>query len=150
MESFESGRHRVFDKMRSPQAGGPPNSMSMTRDYRQQYNDDPRHRESNDKEYVQSDSDPDQAVIYQVENFEKLNSFDLRNSDPSPNVDLEETPETENYNIHDIHEIRDGNKLLSFRSEKSEKSEKLKIEFPYFTDEENNQDFSDYDDGKRL
>ena len=55
MDSFEMGRHRVFDQMRSPAAGGPPNSMSMSRDYRQMYNDTEQRggRNESDKECIE-------------------------------------------------------------------------------------------------
>ena len=124
--------------MRSPQAGGPPNSMSMSRDYRQMYNDDSRHRDSADKEYVESDSN-----VYHVETLEKLNSFDLREPDTYyGTVEIHENHEIhENNEDHEFHEIREGNKLVSFQSEKSEKT---KIEFPYFTDEDDQ--LSDFDD----
>ena len=42
--SHRHNGHQIFDPMISPQSGGPPNSMTFQRDYRQQYHDNtPNH-----------------------------------------------------------------------------------------------------------
>ena len=46
--SHRTNGHQIFDPMISPQSGGPPNSMTFQRDYRQQYHDNSKNHHSKD------------------------------------------------------------------------------------------------------
>ena len=81
MDSFEMGRHRVFDQMRSPAAGGPPNSMSMSRDYRQMYNDNPGRRDERDKDCDEIELELERVESFQTEITEKTVSKQESNFD---------------------------------------------------------------------
>ena len=139
MDSFEMGRHRVFDQMRSPAAGGPPNSMSMSRDYRQMYNDNTRPRDDRDKECIEIQRIDSYQSGHSI-NMERFESYQTELTQNSQH-DKFERVESFQTELTEKTISRDMERIESLQTEMTTKTAP-KEQFEFFSSDENESIYS--------